>query len=87
MWMDYIISPVANATATVYFGEAPVSEQGCAEAEKQSPGHCATFHATDEEYWKKIYLWNTPTKECLDGRGPICTDFSQWTSAWTEIKG
>ncbi|HEX6867309.1 MAG TPA: ABC transporter substrate-binding protein, partial [Candidatus Limnocylindrales bacterium] len=47
MWMDYIISPVANATATVYFGEAPVSPQGCAEAEKQSPGHCETFHATD----------------------------------------
>jgi len=87
MWMDYIISPTANATATVYFGEAPVSAAGCAEAEKQSPGHCDTFHATDEEYWKKIYLWNTPSKECLDGRGPICTDFSQWTAAWTEIKG
>ena len=87
MWMDYIISPVANATATVYFGEAPVSPQGCAEAEKQSAGHCDTFHATDEEYWKKIYLWNTPSKECIDGRGPICTDFSEWTKAWTEIKG
>jgi len=87
MWMDYIISPVANATATVYFGEAPVSPEGCAEAEKQSAGHCDTFHATDEEYWKKIYLWNTPSKECLDGRGPICTDFSEWTKAWTEIKG
>ncbi len=87
MWMDYIISPVANATATVYYGEAPVSPQGCAEAEKQSPGHCDAFHATDEEYWKKIYLWNTPSKECLDGRGPICTDFSEWTKAWTEVKG
>ena len=49
LWMDYIISPVANATATVFFGEAPVSPQGCAEAEKQSPGHCETFHATDED--------------------------------------
>jgi putative spermidine/putrescine transport system substrate-binding protein len=87
MWMDYIISPVPNATATVYFGEAPVSPEGCAEAEKQSPGHCDTFHATDEAYWKNIYLWNTPSKECIDGRGPICTDFSEWTRAWTEIKG
>jgi putative spermidine/putrescine transport system substrate-binding protein len=87
MWMDYIISPAANATATVYFGEAPVSEAGCAEAEKQSAGHCDTFHATDEDYWKNIYLWNTPSKECIDGRGPICTDFSEWTQAWTQIKG
>ena len=86
-WMDYIISPVANATATVFFGEAPVSPAGCAEAEKQSKGHCDTFHATDEEYFKDVWYWNTPTKECLDGRGPICTDFAQWTQAWTEIKG
>ena len=87
MWMDYIISPEANATATVYYGEAPVSPQGCAEAEKQSPGHCDTYHATDESYWKDVYLWNTPSKECIDGRGPICMDFSEWTRAWTEIKG
>jgi putative spermidine/putrescine transport system substrate-binding protein len=86
-WMDYIISPAANAQATVWFGEAPVSQGGCDEAEKLSPGHCELFHATDEEYFKKVYYWNTPTKECLDGRGAICTDFSQWTQAWTEIKG
>jgi putative spermidine/putrescine transport system substrate-binding protein len=86
-WMDYIISPAANAAATVYFGEAPVSEGGCTEAEKLSPGHCDTFHATDEEYFRKVWYWNTPTAECLDGRGPICKDFSEWTKAWTEIKG
>jgi putative spermidine/putrescine transport system substrate-binding protein len=86
-WMDYIISPTANATATVWFGEAPVSPAGCAEAEKQSAGHCDTFHATDEEYFKNVWYWNTPTKECLDGRGPICTEFAEWTKAWTEIKG
>jgi putative spermidine/putrescine transport system substrate-binding protein len=86
-WMDYIISPLANATVTVWFGEAPVSNEACAEAEKQSPGHCDTFHATDESYFKDVWYWNTPTKECLDGRGPICTEFSEWTKAWTEIKG
>src|SRR5262245_23493977 len=37
-WMNYIISPKANADVTVYFGEAPVSEPACAEAEKQSAG-------------------------------------------------
>jgi putative spermidine/putrescine transport system substrate-binding protein len=86
-WMDYIISPLANASATVWFGEAPVSPEGCAEAEKQSKGHCDTFHATDETYFKDVWYWNTPSKECVDGRGPICTEFSEWTKAWTEIKG
>jgi len=86
-WMDWIISPLPNAQATVWFGEAPVSEQGCAEAEKLSPGHCELFHAQDEDYFKDVYYWNTPSVECLDGRGPICKDFSAWTAAWTEIKG
>jgi putative spermidine/putrescine transport system substrate-binding protein len=86
-WMDYIISPKANADVTVYFGEAPVSAEACAEAEKLSAGHCETFHATDESYFADVYYWNTPTVTCLDGRGDICTDFDAWTQAWTEITG
>jgi putative spermidine/putrescine transport system substrate-binding protein len=86
-WMDYIISPKANADVTVYFGEAPVSDAACAEAEKLSPGHCALFHANDEAYFKQVWYWNTPSKTCLDGRGDICTDFDEWTKAWTEITG
>ena len=48
--------------ATVWFGEAPVSQAACAEAEKLSPGHCDLFHATDEAYFKDVYYWNTPTR-------------------------
>ena len=29
-WMDYIISPAANAMATEYFGEAPANPKSCA---------------------------------------------------------
>jgi putative spermidine/putrescine transport system substrate-binding protein len=86
-WMNYIISPAANAAATVYFGEAPVSQAGCDEAEKLSPGHCETFHATDEDYFSKVYFWATPQKECGDSRGAVCKDFAEWNAAWTEIKG
>jgi putative spermidine/putrescine transport system substrate-binding protein len=86
-WMNYIISPAANAAATVYFGEAPVSQAGCEEAEKLSPGHCETFHATDEAYFSKVYFWATPQKECGDSRGAVCKDFAEWNAAWTEIKG
>ncbi len=87
-WMDYIISPKANADVTVYFGEAPVSDAACAEAEKQSPGHCDTFHAKDESYFKDVWYWNTPTTKCLDGRTDVqCTDFDAWTKVWTEVTG
>jgi putative spermidine/putrescine transport system substrate-binding protein len=87
-WMDYIISPKPNADVTVYFGEAPVSDAACAEAEKQSPGHCDLFHAKDETYFKDVWYWNTPTVTCLDGRTDVkCTDFDAWTKAWTEVTG
>ena len=85
-WMNHIISPEANAQATEYFGEAPNSEAACAET--QNPDHCELFHAGDEEYSKQLWYWRTPIKECLDGREDVeCTDYSQWTQAWTEIKG
>jgi putative spermidine/putrescine transport system substrate-binding protein len=87
-WMDYIISPKANADVTVYFGEAPVSDAACAEAEKQVAGHCDQFHAKDESYFKDVWYWNTPTTTCLDGRTDVqCTDFDAWTKVWTEVTG
>lgn len=85
-WMDYILGPEANAQATEYFGEAPNSEAACEQTE--NPDHCATFHAGDEEFAEQLWFWRTPVKECLDGRTDVeCTDYAQWTQAWTEIKG
>ncbi|MFC6152007.1 MULTISPECIES: ABC transporter substrate-binding protein [Mumia] len=85
-WMDYIVSPKANATATEYFGEAPNSEAACAET--VNPDHCEIFHAGDEAFSEQLWYWRTPIAECLDGRTDVeCTDYSQWTAAWTEIKG
>lgn len=85
LFMNHIISPAVNAAATEYFGEAPANSKSCALT--KDPNHCDTFHATDESYFDKVYYWATPQQECLDGRGPICKDFSAWTQAWTEIKG
>ena len=85
LWMDYILSPEANAKATEYFGEAPVSEEACGLTE--DPNHCETFHATDEEYFENVYFWNTPVADCGDDRGEVCKDYSEWTQAWTEIRG
>jgi putative spermidine/putrescine transport system substrate-binding protein len=85
LFMNHIISPEANAKATEYFGEAPANKKSCALTTDKD--HCKTFHAEDEEYFKNVWYWTTPTKQCLDGRGAVCKDFAEWTKAWTEIKG
>jgi putative spermidine/putrescine transport system substrate-binding protein len=87
MWMDHMASPETSAMATVWFGEAPTSEAACEAAEELSPGHCETFHATDEAYFDQIWYWTTPQKDCGDDRGEVCKDFAEWTNAWTEITG
>ncbi|ROO89667.1 putative spermidine/putrescine transport system substrate-binding protein [Actinocorallia herbida] len=85
-WMDWIISPKANAAVSEWFGEAPSNAKACAET--ADPKHCATFHADDEDYFKQIWYWTTPIAQCLDGRTDIeCVDYSEWTRAWTAIKG
>jgi putative spermidine/putrescine transport system substrate-binding protein len=84
-WLDHIISPEANAAVAEYFGEAPANPKACDIA---SEGHCDTFHAGDEDFASQIWYWTTPIEACLDGREDVsCTDYGDWTQAWTEIKG
>lgn len=84
-WLNYIDSPKANAAATEYFGEAPVTGEACQYASK---GFCDTYHAGDAAYAAQIYYWTTPVSKCLDGRTDVkCTDYQAWTTAWQEIKG
>ncbi|MGH3459119.1 extracellular solute-binding protein [Aeromicrobium sp.] len=85
-WLNYIDSPKANAAATEYFGEAPNSAEACDFAKDES--FCDTFKAGDEEFASKLWYWRTPVAKCLDGRTDVrCMDYSEWTKAWTEIKG
>jgi putative spermidine/putrescine transport system substrate-binding protein len=41
---------------------------------------------TDPAYFKSIAYWKTPLSDCGDDRGSSCIPYSEWTSAWTEIK-
>lgn len=85
MFLNHMAAPATNAAATEYFGEAPSNKKACALTTNKD--HCKNFHAEDEEYFKQIWYWTTPTKDCLDGRGAICKDYAEWTKAWTEVKG
>jgi putative spermidine/putrescine transport system substrate-binding protein len=85
-WMDYIISPEGNVAVTEYYGEAPANPKACDLA--QDPKFCDTYHAGDADYANQIYYWTTPIEQCLDGRTDVkCTDYGDWTQAWTEVKG
>lgn len=85
-WMNYIVSPKANAQVAEWFGEAPANAKACRETSDKT--FCDTFHATDETYFSKVHFWTTPIAQCLDGRKNVkCVDYSKWTQAWTAIKG
>ena len=85
MWMDHIIDPKTNAAVAEWFGEAPSNPKACAMTAVKD--HWLFFHANDEAYFKRVAYWSTPTKSCGDDRGNVCKDYSEWVSAWTEVKG
>jgi putative spermidine/putrescine transport system substrate-binding protein len=86
MFMNHIISPETNAAATEYYGEAPSNSKACGLT--VNPDHCDTYHANDESYFENVWYWSTPQAQCLDGRTDVtCKDYSEWTQAWTEIRG
>jgi putative spermidine/putrescine transport system substrate-binding protein len=85
MWMDWIISPTANAQVAEWFGEAPSNAKACDETAAKD--HCEIFHAADQAYFDRVAFWTTPRKDCGDDRGQVCKDYSEWVQAWTDIKG
>jgi len=88
MWMDHMMSAEASAQATVWFGEAPTSEAACEAAEELSPGHCDTFHATDEAYFDRVHYWATPQEDCADDDdATTCVTQEDWVNAWTTLRG
>jgi putative spermidine/putrescine transport system substrate-binding protein len=85
MWMDWIAGPEANAQVAEWFGEAPANSKACDLTAQKD--FCEVYHADDEAYFDQVHYWTTPQKSCLDDRGDVCKDYSEWTQAWTEIKG
>jgi putative spermidine/putrescine transport system substrate-binding protein len=88
LWMNHMMSPEANAQATIWFGEAPVTPQACEFAETISPGHCEQMHAEDEAYFDKVWYWSTPQADCADADdATTCVTQDDWVQAWTDLRG
>jgi putative spermidine/putrescine transport system substrate-binding protein len=84
-WMNYIVSPKANAQVAEFFGEAPAQSKACNVT--SDPSFCSKYHAADPGFWKRVYYWETPVSACGDSRGNVCKNYNDWVSAWTSIKG
>jgi putative spermidine/putrescine transport system substrate-binding protein len=84
MWMNYIVSPQANAEVAEFFGEAPAQSLACEHTAEK--GFCAKYHAENPAFWKRVYYWETPVADCGNGETD-CKDYNDWVQAWTSIKG
>jgi putative spermidine/putrescine transport system substrate-binding protein len=83
LWLDYVISPEANAKIAQRFDEAPANARACELMSDDTL--CSELHADDEDWWSNVRLWTTPEKDCGDARGNACKTYEDWRSAWTQI--
>jgi putative spermidine/putrescine transport system substrate-binding protein len=86
MWMKWATTPFVQAHTAYTFGSAPANPKACTILDKMSPGYCAQYHVTDQNYFKRISYWKTPLTACGDSRGNSCVPYSERTTAWTDIK-
>ena len=85
-WMAYATTPPVQAKTAYTFGSAPANPKACSILDKEVANYCTDYHVTDPAYFKSISYWKTPLTDCGDDRGNTCVPYSEWTSAWTEIK-
>jgi putative spermidine/putrescine transport system substrate-binding protein len=84
-WMNWITSPEIQAQVAEWYGETPVNPKSCSLTTDKK--FCDTYHTDDPAYYKNVHFWSTPTRNCRDGRGNTCVDYTKWVQAWTDIKG
>lgn len=86
LFIDHMLSPVANASVAEWFGQAPSNTKACDVT--TNPNHCATYRAADSEYWMSVYYWSAPQEKCADGRTEVkCIPYEEWIKAWnTQIR-
>ncbi|HEX6581381.1 MAG TPA: extracellular solute-binding protein, partial [Actinomycetota bacterium] len=93
-WMDWTLQPEIQAEVGIYYGAAGSNVDSCAEIATQLGKGGEDLVDTveysfcgDAEFLDSIHLWKTPQVACGDDRGDTCIDYSQWTQAWTEVRG
>ncbi len=91
-WMAWMLTPEVQTQVAEYFGEAPANPMACKYLDVTYASYgikdfCNAYGVTDPNFYNQVSFWKTPLPDCGDSRGQQCVDYSEWTSAWTEIKG
>jgi putative spermidine/putrescine transport system substrate-binding protein len=93
-WMDWTLQPDVQAEVGIYYGAAGSNVASCqAIADGLGKGGDELVKTLeysfcgDADFLNSIHLWKTPQASCGDDRGNVCVDYSQWTQAWTEVRG
>lgn len=86
-FMNYVSTPKVQAEQAIYFGETPANTKACDPMNEIEAGSCEKYHLNaPASYFKKIRFWKTPLPTCADG-SKACASYSQWQSAWQQVKG
>jgi putative spermidine/putrescine transport system substrate-binding protein len=97
-WMDWTMQPDVQAEVSDWYGAAGSNVDSCQATKafvkdlygKSEVAKVDTIRYSfcgDADFLQSLYLWKTPLPDCGDDRGEVCTDYSEWTQAWTEIVG
>ncbi len=93
-WMDHTLQPDVQAEVGIYYGAAGSNVDSCAliadtlgEGGDELVDSVEYSFCGNADFLNSLYLWKTPQVACGDDRGNECVDYSQWTQAWTEIRG
>jgi putative spermidine/putrescine transport system substrate-binding protein len=90
-WMAWMLTPEVQAQVAEYFGEDPANPKACQYLDPgygsyALPGFCTAYGVNDPSFYNAIGFWKTPSTDCGDNRGATCTDYSEWTIKWLEIR-
>jgi putative spermidine/putrescine transport system substrate-binding protein len=87
-WMKWTMTPEVQAQVAEFYGATPSSAAAC-DPLRESIGEAADtdYHCGDDDFLSQIALWKTPLAACGDDRGDACTDYSEWTTRWQEVRG
>ncbi len=86
-WMEYTLRDSVQAGTAYIFGATPSVTTACPQLQKDLGADYPLYHCGDDAFLSKVYLWKTPLPNCGDTRGSTCLDYSEWTNAWTAIRG
>lgn len=93
-WMRWTLQPDVQAEVGVFYGAAGSNVESCdliaetlGEGGEDLVNSVEYSFCGDEQFLNDLFLWKTPQVDCGDDRGEVCVDYSEWTQAWTEIRG